>query len=250
MIQNKHNNKKKKFFFIIGGQRCGTTYLYTVLNEHPEICMAKPSKPEPRFFLSEKIENGFEYYQKTYFDNTQIYKTYGEKSTTYYEKPNVISNILNFYPEAKFIMILRDPTKRAISNYFFSKNNGLETRSIEEVFLEDKVPPSYPSTLSTNPFDYLERGKYLNYIKSYLQYIKKDKLKIIIFEDFVGNLNSLKYIYQYLEVAPDFRPNSIERKINSSNKYHFSTEIEKKIVNFYKHYNEQLSAFLGYKVFV
>lgn len=242
--------KSNNHFFIIGGQRCGTTYLYTILDEHPEICMAKPLKPEPRFFLSEKIGNGFQYYQNTYFDNTKSYKAYGEKSTTYYEKVDAVSNILNCYPEAKFIMIVRDPVKRAVSNYFFSKNNGLETRSIEEVFLEDKAPPAYPSTLSTNPFDYLKRGTYIDYIKPYLKYIKKDKFKIIIFEDFVENLNSIRGLYEYLEVTSEFIPNSINRKINNSKSYLSSKEIENKLTNFYKPYNKQLSNFLGYKVFI
>ena len=38
-------------FVIVGAQRSGTTYLYGLLDEHPEIEMAKPVRPEPKFFL-------------------------------------------------------------------------------------------------------------------------------------------------------------------------------------------------------
>ena len=36
---------------MIGGQRCGTTYLHTMLDAHPDITMARPARPEPKVFL-------------------------------------------------------------------------------------------------------------------------------------------------------------------------------------------------------
>ena len=35
--------------FIVGAQRSGTSYLYKCLDIHPNIEMAKPSIPEPKF---------------------------------------------------------------------------------------------------------------------------------------------------------------------------------------------------------
>ena len=58
--------------FIIGGApRSGTSWLYQVLDMHPEIHMAKPIKPEPKFFLIDKLyEKGIEYYAKTWFPDS------------------------------------------------------------------------------------------------------------------------------------------------------------------------------------
>ena len=33
-----------RYLLVVGAQRCGTTYLYQVLDEHPEIAMAKPAE--------------------------------------------------------------------------------------------------------------------------------------------------------------------------------------------------------------
>ena len=52
-------------FFIVGAQRCGTTYLYNLLDEHPEIEMAKPVKPEPKFFMKDDLfEKGLDFYKE------------------------------------------------------------------------------------------------------------------------------------------------------------------------------------------
>ena len=38
-------------FFIVGAQRSGSTYLYNLLDGHPDVCMAKHVRPEPKYFL-------------------------------------------------------------------------------------------------------------------------------------------------------------------------------------------------------
>ena len=53
-------------FFIVGGQRCGTTYLYNLLEKHPSICLAKPSFPHPKYFINQdkKDINYLNYFSK------------------------------------------------------------------------------------------------------------------------------------------------------------------------------------------
>jgi hypothetical protein len=49
-------------FIIAGAPRGGTTYLYNVLDQHPDIYMAKPGAPEPKFFLvDDEHRKGLEY---------------------------------------------------------------------------------------------------------------------------------------------------------------------------------------------
>jgi hypothetical protein len=111
----------KEHLFIIGAQRCGTTYLYKVLDSHPEIYMAKPLRPEPKFFINDlEYSNGKLYYENKYFSSIDdSIKVLGEKGTSYIEHPDVSDRIKSFYPNAKIIVLLRNPVERAISNYFF-----------------------------------------------------------------------------------------------------------------------------------
>ena len=43
-----------RHLLVIGAQRCGTTYLHTLLDAHPQITMARPANPEPKVFISDE----------------------------------------------------------------------------------------------------------------------------------------------------------------------------------------------------
>ncbi|MBT5016357.1 sulfotransferase [Candidatus Peregrinibacteria bacterium] len=234
-------------FFIVGAQRSGTTYLYSVLDEHSEILMAKPVKPEPKFFLSEDYNKGIDFYENKYFSKIESdVKTLGEKSTSYYESEVVPDRIKNYFPEAKIIFILRDPIQRALSNYYFSVNNGLEKRTISEVFLEKIPPETYPDHISTDPFNYLGRGEYMKFIKKYLDCFGEKNVKILIFERLIGNINQVQGLYEYLEVDRNFEPTLLGQKTNTGkDKEVVSEKVLKKLKNYFQPYNKTLKEYLG-----
>ena len=244
-------NKSDNLFLIIGAQRSGTTYLYTILYEHPEICMAKPLKPEPKFFLSNNYNKGKDFYFNKYFSHkNNNHKVFIEKSTSYYEFKEVPQRLISEFANTKIIFIIRNPVERALSNYFFSKNNKLETRSIENVFLHKTPAPEYPKTISTNPFDYLERGNYIKYIKMYLQYIPKENFNVLFFNDIIGNITEVQKLYKKLNISVNFVPNSLTKKINNNeNKNTVSVKIISKLNKYYEPYNKELENFLTRKIF-
>jgi len=123
-----------KNLFIIGAQRSGSTYLYKVLNCHPEVSMAQPVRPEPKFFLNELlVSKGKKFYEETYFSSHKLGARYfGEKSTSYIESTDAAMRIKKYYPDARILIILRDPVLRAYSNYRFSVVNKLEPLSFEQ----------------------------------------------------------------------------------------------------------------------
>ena len=54
--------------FIVGAQRSGSTYLYNLLDGHPEVSMIRPARPEPKFFLSQdSILQGKSFYEDHFF---------------------------------------------------------------------------------------------------------------------------------------------------------------------------------------
>src|ERR1700733_8619605 len=120
--------------FIVGAAKCGTTSLYEYLNQHPEIYMC-PVK-EPHFF-SNKVENlnkdlyrapepGKKYHTKvikdidvytSLFDDGAAYKIRGEASPSYLWDSDVAQKLYQYNPNAKIIIILRDPIDRLVSAY-------------------------------------------------------------------------------------------------------------------------------------
>ncbi len=207
-------------FFLVGAQRSGTTYLYHVLNEHPEIEMAVPIKPEPKFFLrTDAVQLGVAYYERTYFEGAGGAKLRGEKSTSYIEYEQAAQQIAAVFPQARILFSLRNPIDRAISNYWFSVNNGIETLSLEEAFLHEAERRDLydPTRFSVSPFDYLKRGLYIDYITMYERYFAPEQMTIVIFEQLVASpQRELARLYALLGVAPDYVPPSALRQINKS----------------------------------
>lgn len=170
----------QEHLIIIGAQRSGSSWLYELLDAHPEIHMQRPRRPEPKYFLNESCS--YKDYRSLVFSNAPTSMKYlGEKSTSYYEVPQVPERIFSCLPDAKCLFILRDPVERALSNYRFSVHNGLETRTLEEVFLTQSKPPTLHKKTSVDPFDYLSRGEYSKYIASYKRLFKKN-LHLMILE--------------------------------------------------------------------
>jgi hypothetical protein len=214
--------------FIVGAQRSGTTWLCKQLDLCPPINVLKPISPESKYFLKNDVD--YDEYMNL-FDNKDS-KVFLEKTTTYIESEKAARNIINTVPNPKIIICLRNPVERAISNYFFSYNYGVETRTIEEVFLENKPCPDIDiSKFSTNPFDYLKRGMYSEYIDRYINVFGKDRVLITFFEDFTTNNKELHKIVTWLETF--HYPKLSKEVINSSNRTHISDDVYAKLKDYY-----------------
>ena len=237
-------------FFVVGAQRSGTTYLYHLLDEHPQIAMAQPMRPEPKFFLREDLASlTHADYQATYFADASPAQLYGEKSTSYIEKEEAAQHIAQWFPEAKLIFLLRNPIHRAISNYQFSQQNGIETASIEVAFLEEtQRQDNYDSTrFSVSPFTYLQRGRYIDYLKMYENYFPRQNLLVYIFEEFVGNQALVQELYQELGVEASFRPASLSKKYNHSLPHAdtLTAKLKAYLNNYFQQSNQALAHYMG-----
>lgn len=203
--------------FIVGAQRSGSTYLYHVLNDHPEIIMAKPLRPEPKFFLNDKFYgNGPSYYESVYFGQISAQTHYlGEKSTSYIESKIVPKRIWNYYPSARILMILRNPVIRAYSNYRFSVEHKLENLPFEIALQREPARLQEARfRTSVNPYAYRQRGHYIDYIEEYLKFFSRSQLNILIFEEFVGNLPAIQRLYRWLGIDDSYKPNSFRSIFN------------------------------------
>jgi hypothetical protein len=242
-----------KNLFVIGAQRSGTTYLYHLLNEHPEIQMAEPVRPEPKFFMDDlEYTKGRAFYEEKYFGDRQHSTLYlGEKSTSYIERADVAERISSFYPDARILIILRDPVQRAYSNYRFSINNGIEDLSFTEAIEQEpeRLTNSVFST-SVNPFAYRRRGEYINYIEPYSNFFGKEHLYILIFEELTGKLPAIQNLYEWLGVDSSYTPKSLHKIANAGTqeKNIIPSSVLKELANHYEASLLDLERYLGRKV--
>lgn len=104
---------KSPNFFIVGAPKCGTTALHTYLQGHPDIFL--PRIKEPHFYLTDvagypKISSRREYNSLFRGANDQ-HLAVGESSVFYLYSHEAVPNILEEHPDAKFIVLLRDPVQ-------------------------------------------------------------------------------------------------------------------------------------------
>lgn len=211
-------------FFVVGAQRSGTTYLYRILDEHPGIAMARPVWPEPKFFFDdEKYRRGIEWYEATYFAHARDGQRRGEKSVGYLESDVAADRIVAALPEALIVAILRNPVDRAVSNYRFSCDNGLETLPIDEALTADEDARVVRNgewyvvgdrRIGANPFAYRRRGHYVDDLNRYADRFGRDRMRVMVFEDTVGSAAAVADLYRFLGVDPNFEPETLRSVVN------------------------------------
>lgn len=192
--------------FLIGGApRSGTTWLYELLAHHPQVYMAVPVKPEPKFFLVDEIyQKGIHYYERKWFSNTPDQQLAGEKSTNYLESPRAAERIHQHLPRAKLLFILREPAGRAYSNYLWSSMNGLETEDFETALdLEQQRERDVPEQLRyARPHAYFSRGLYAQLLQPYFKHFPREQILCLRYEDIMTKPQELaRSLYEFLEIS-------------------------------------------------
>lgn len=208
-------------FIIAGAPRSGTTWLYWLLDRHPDIYMARPVTPEPKFFLVDSIyEKGLEFYSDTWFAAAGAEKLAGEKTTNYLESAVAARRMARDLPAVKLVFILRNPVDRAYSNYLWSRLNGHETEDFQTALdLEDQRERDLPVHLRfARPFSYFTRGLYADLLMPYFARFAREQILVLRFEDIRGSKDIAERLHRFLGVSE--RPNDADvfAAINPSEK--------------------------------
>ena len=237
-------------FFIVGGQRCGTTYLCHLMDEHPEIEMARPFRPEPKHFLQEvTFPDGLAGFESTLFGGKPGTRVRGEKSTSYMESRAAAERLATWYPRAKIVFVLRDPIERAQSHYWFSVANGLESLPMPEAFMrENERRNSFdPAQVSVSPFAYLSRGLYFEYLAMYEAFFPRERIAVLLYEEIVETVDAVQGLYAFLGVDQQFSPAAAGRRINqgTNRSSGLPREVEKYMEAYFEEANARLAARLG-----
>ena len=193
-------------FIIAGAPRSGTTWLYELLDRHPDVYMAKPARPEPKFFLVDELYAlGVQHYFDTWFSEAGAYAAAGEKTTNYLESSTAAERIYAHLPGVKVVFILREPVHRAYSNWAWSVMNGLETEDFETAIAkEEERERNVPARLKyARPHAYFSRGLYANLLRPYLRRFSRDQVLCLKFDDIVRNPCELAVrLHRFIDVTP------------------------------------------------
>ena len=191
--------------FIIGGApRSGTTRLTAALDAHPDIWLAKPIRPEPKFFLVDELyAEGLDTYSRRWFAGAPDVLAVGEKSTNYLESHAAAARIASDLPQVRLLFVLREPTERALSNYRWSVMNGMESEDFATALsLEERREADLaPELRYARPHAYFSRGRYAQMLRPYYDRFPAEQILVIRFEDLVAEPDrTMVRVHDFLQV--------------------------------------------------
>ncbi|WP_445248634.1 tetratricopeptide repeat protein [Microcoleus sp. OTE_8_concoct_300] len=234
-------------FIIIGCQRCGTTSLYTYLAQHPQILT--PIKKEMDFF-SWHFDRGIDWYLAHFppMPPGEEFLT-GEASPSYFDSREAPERLYSLFPEAKLIVLLRNPVDRAISQFYRLTNLNWEARSLDRV-ISDEIErlnqnPEY--IIGEEPGNYLARGRYIEFIKNWRTFFPPEQLLILKSEDFyAGAATTVKQVLEFLDL-PEYQLSEYQNA-NPGSYQPVNQSVRDWLRDYFRPYNQQLEEYLCRKL--
>jgi hypothetical protein len=187
---------------ICGGQRCGTTSLYRALAAHPAVLKAVLHKGVHYFDTS--YDRGMSWYRGHFplqRSGDRIFQKLGvpaqtfESAPYYMYHPQAVARIARDLPDAKLVVLVRDPVERAYSQHHHEVARGFEQERDfgnalaleaarlhrqEEMLAQD--PQFY--SFAHQHHAYRARGEYARYLGVMAQHVGRDRIHVVESERF------------------------------------------------------------------
>jgi len=185
-------------FLIIGTQRGGTSSLFIYLARHP--CVLRSLRKETEYF-SRRYALGPEWYRAHFpIRSVAAWRRWRggrpltfEATPDYLFHPYAAERARDVVPEAKLIVLLRDPVERAVSHYRHMVRLGFETLPFREAIeVEARRTAADLEALRRDPlhqardllrFSYVARGRYAEQLERWMEVFPRDRFLIVRSED-------------------------------------------------------------------
>ena len=190
-------------FLIIGAMKCGTTSLYELFRQHPQIGMS--SEKEPAFFAAdEAFARGWDWYESL-FAPVAGKPARGEASTSYskhFSYPRAVERIARFLPDAKLIYVVRDPLERIESQWMHGVHQDWHAARFERALEEPGL---------------IDPSRYWAQISAYRDYFADEQILVMFLEDFkINPIGFLARCFRFLGVDASFVPRGFRQPRNVS----------------------------------
>lgn len=208
-------------FLVLGAPKAGTTRFHYLLKSHPGIAVSHPK--ESRFF-DKHYDRGLPYLESC-FSHAKPGQLLGDCSPQNLQCEFVTPKIHQHFPEARLILILREPAKRAFSHWWMHRSNGRESRSFEEcVELCFKQHERFegsslagekgkerwsnflraPDLSKAEYLPYLQAGLYFLHLSRFLELYPRRQVLVLSFDSVCGDFETVaKKVASFLELKAE-----------------------------------------------
>ena len=213
-------------FFIVGEPKSGTTALAAFLGEHPGVFMATPKEPD--YFATDLREESDAFHGRPVYFRIRTERAYhdlfrpaeadqllGEASTCYLYSKVAAQRIRAYNPDAKIIVMLRNPVEFLPSLHMQFVNETTETEPDFAAALgkepDRRAGRDIPRHVRTPSYlHYSERIRYADHLRRFCDAFGPEQILVLVTEDFQrDNAATYRRVLAFLGVpgdhAPDFR---------------------------------------------
>ena len=252
-------------FLIVGAQKAGTSSLCHYMRQHPQLLRAW--RKEPHFFDSgsEFLAKANDVASDQFLGGERCYRSYFpfasrvkdgqqcfEATPSYMYHPLAPERIVNMLPQVRVIMLLRNPTKRAVSSYFHNVRGGreplplLEAMLLEQDRLRESLQKHDYSSFEFRNFSYKLRGLYLQQIQRYEKLLPRERMLILDSNELnTEPLATLRRAFEFVGVDPDFKVRRLDARNVGHGKSGDSLDVLNHLDTYFRPHNEALRAHLG-----
>jgi hypothetical protein len=202
-------------FLIIGAARSGTTLLAKRLNGHPDVWFTEPKETHflalagtPARFTGPgdtetinrvAITDEDRWYSLLDGGAGFLARGEGSVSTLYYGE-RAINNIRRYCPDARLIVLLREPVDRAYSAYMYQVSRGYETETFERALV---LEASRIHAGWHHIWHYAAMGEYARQLAPFVTAFGRDRLLVLGYEDLVADpVAGLRRCFEHIDVPP------------------------------------------------
>jgi hypothetical protein len=174
---------------IIGAMKSGTSSLHYYLTQHPQVIA--PLRKEVHYF-DLNFERGESWYRANFGREGQAGINI-DSSPYYLFHPLVPQRAHALVPNAKLVVLLRDPVRRAYSHYWHQRDKGRESLSFEDAIAAepDRIDRDHQRLAlgeieiseAHQCFSYLARSRYAEQLERWLRFYPREQLLVLRFED-------------------------------------------------------------------
>jgi hypothetical protein len=200
-------------FFIVGAPRCGTTALSKILARHPEVCFSRPK--ETHFFVRDDLPPlteavWREAFVEPHFPHlAEAHRAFGEGSVSSLYSALAIDRIRQFDPEARFIVMVRNPVDMVYSYHgrllYLLDEDQRDFRRAWALQADRAAGRSLPkSCRDPRLLCYGEVAKFADPVERLFETVGRDRCAVVVFDDFSTNtLGVYDKLCDFLGLTPE-----------------------------------------------
>ncbi|MEM6327392.1 MAG: sulfotransferase domain-containing protein [Bacteroidota bacterium] len=252
-------------FLLVGVQKGGTTSLYHALAQHPDV---RGVGAKEVFYFDRQFGRGERWYRCWFPTHGAMARARtqapegvaltGEASTTYFDHPSVPARVAALVPEAKILVVLRDPAERALSHYFHNRRKGREPLGPLEAFragsrrlggeVERVLADPAADSEALAHFGYLRRGHYAEHLARWAEHVPPERTLVLRSDDlFARPADTLARAIAFLGLAP-WTPDAFTVRNTGTNRRDVAPEVRAFLAEYFAPHTARLGEWLGAEV--